>query len=102
MVSLHWRCGGPARYRSRDYAMSRPARCAGHRAQGPSRLAVAAASVLAPAFPGHVLTVPSTVPRSRRLGRGAVVLVTSKLRSLLRTAQTIRASLLASAMASTL
>src|SRR5215831_5915238 len=32
-------------------------------------LAVAVAAVLAPAFPGHVLTVPSTVPRSRRLGR---------------------------------
>ncbi len=44
-----------------------PARCAGHRAQGPSRLAVAVASVLAFAFPGYALTIPSTVPRSRRL-----------------------------------
>jgi hypothetical protein len=34
---------------------SRPARCAGHRAQGLSRLAVAVASVLAPAFAGHAL-----------------------------------------------
>src|SRR5258708_35259592 len=34
---------------------SRPAGCAGHRAQGPSRLAVAVASVLAPAFAGHAL-----------------------------------------------
>src|SRR6516225_7737154 len=50
--------------------MSRPAGCAGHRAQGLSRLAVAVASVLAPAFAGDALTVPSTVPRSRRLGCG--------------------------------
>src|SRR5262245_44838710 len=48
---------------------SRPAGCAGHRAQGPSRLAVAVGFVLAPAFAGHALTVPSTVPRLRRLGR---------------------------------
>src|SRR6266436_3707227 len=34
---------------------SRSVRCAGHRAQGPSRLAVAVASVLAPAFAGHAL-----------------------------------------------
>ena len=48
---------------------SRPARCAGHRAQRPSRLAVAVAFVLAPPSEGHALTVPSTVPRLRRLGR---------------------------------
>ena len=81
---------------------SRPAGCAGHRAQGPSRLAVAVAFVLAPAFAGHALTVPSTVSRYAGWDEGAVILVTSKLRSLLRTAQAIRASLLASAIASTL
>src|SRR6266436_9523373 len=39
----------------RPFPSSRSVRCAGHRAQGPSRLAVAVASVLAPAFAGHAL-----------------------------------------------
>src|SRR6266849_6041177 len=39
MVSLHWRCGGPARYQSRDYAMSRPAHSQCRRAQRRSRMA---------------------------------------------------------------
>jgi hypothetical protein len=46
---------------------SRPARFVGHRTQGPSRLAVAVASVLAPASAGYALTVPNTMPRLRRL-----------------------------------
>src|SRR5271154_3747793 len=48
---------------------SRPALVPGRPAQGAARLAVALGSPLASAFPGHVLTAPSTVPRSRRLGR---------------------------------
>ena len=47
---------------------SRPAVHVGLRAQGPSRLAVALGSPRAPAFPGHALTAPSTVPRFKQLG----------------------------------
>src|SRR5215470_13338752 len=48
---------------------SRPAGCEARRAQGPSRLAVAVTSPLAPVFPGHALTGLSTARRSSRSGR---------------------------------
>src|SRR2546430_17243633 len=48
---------------------SRPALVPGRRAQGPSRPAGLLGSPLAPAFPGHALTTPSTVPRSSGSGR---------------------------------
>src|SRR5215472_18240565 len=41
-------------------------------ALGPSRLAVALGSPTTSAFPGHALRDPSTLPRSRRLGRHRV------------------------------
>src|SRR5215813_3937789 len=49
---------------------SRPAGSEVRRAQGPSRLAVALALPLAPAWPGHALTVPSTARGLSGLGRG--------------------------------
>jgi hypothetical protein len=42
------------------------------RAQGPSRLAVAGALPLAPAWPGHALAVPSTARGLNGLGRGFI------------------------------
>jgi hypothetical protein len=66
------------------------------RAQGPSSSAVALTLWLGVSRPG--LTEPSTVPRSCRSGLHRVCLGHSKLHSLLRTAQAIRASLLASAI----
>jgi hypothetical protein len=78
--------------------------CACRRAarKGPSRLAVALALSLAPALPGHALTARAR--REDQAGRDAIasVLTHSKARPLLRTAQAMRASLLASAIASTL
>src|SRR5215831_12736497 len=50
--------------------LSRPAGSEVRRAQGPSRLAVALALPLAPAWPGHALTVPSTARGLSGLGRG--------------------------------
>src|SRR5262245_58709419 len=80
--------------------------CACRRAarKGSSRLAVALALPLAPALPGHALTGPSTARREDQAGRDAIasLLTHSKARPLLRTAQAMRASLLASAIASTL
>src|SRR6516162_3513713 len=43
--------------------------CEARRAQGPSRLAVAMTSPLAPVFPGHALTGLSTARASSRSGR---------------------------------
>src|SRR5262249_39124566 len=80
---------------------SRPAGARARGAQGPSRLAVAMTLRLTPVFPGHALTGLST---AHQAGRDAVawVLSYSKARPLWRTAQAMRASLLASAIASTL
>jgi hypothetical protein len=76
--------------------------CRGAARKGPSRLAVALDLPLAPAFPGHALTARAR--RHTQAGRGVVAFLPmhSNLRSLLRTAQAMRASLLASAIASTL
>src|SRR3954462_198483 len=78
--------------------------CACRRAarQGPSRLAVALALPLALALPGHALTARAR--REDQAGWDAIasLLTHSKARPLLRTAQAMRASLLASAIASTL
>ena len=41
----------------------------GHRAQGPSRLAVALGPASGAGFPGHALTTPGTVPRLSGSGR---------------------------------
>src|SRR5271165_573559 len=49
--------------------LSRPAGAEVRRAQGPSRLAVAITLPLAPMFPGHALTAPSTARGSSRSGR---------------------------------
>jgi hypothetical protein len=57
-------------------------RCAGHHAQGPSRLAVAVTSVLAPTFASHAVTVPGTGHSYAGWDDRTVVLVTSKLLSL--------------------
>jgi hypothetical protein len=72
------------------------------RAQGLSRLAVAQASPRASMLPGHALTARAR--REDHAGRDAIasVLTHVKARPLLRTAHAMRASLLASAMASTL
>src|SRR5215475_647051 len=51
---------------------SRPAGSEVRRAQGPSRLAVALALPLAPALPGHALTVPSTARGLNGSGRGFI------------------------------
>src|SRR6516225_4649302 len=71
MVSLLWRCGEASLYRQslpRDYAMSRPTRVEGPRAQGLSRSAVAPAWRHAQSFAGRALTAPSTA--ARLLGSG--------------------------------
>jgi hypothetical protein len=55
-----------------------------------------------PALPGHALTGSGTGPHTQTQRGVSSVFSHLKLQSLLRTAQAIRASLLASAMASTL
>src|SRR3981189_1150472 len=81
---------------------SRPAERRSRRAQGRSRPAVALGLRLAPALPGCALTPPAR--REDQAGRtpASSVLVSSKARPLASTAQAMRASLLASAIANTL
>lgn len=82
---------------------SRPARAERAARRGPSRLAVAQASPLASMLPRPRL-VRSRARREDYAGRDAIasVLTHVKVRPLWRTAHAMRASLLASAMASTL
>src|SRR6478609_3760899 len=81
---------------------SRPAGHGGAARRGLSRLAVAQASPRASMLPGHALTARAR--REDHAGRDAIasVLTHVKARPLLRTAHAMRASLLASAVASTL
>src|SRR4029077_308899 len=76
--------------------------CSGHRAQGPSRMAVELVSPLARFFQATPWRARARCQAHADRGTIALVLTHSNLRSLLRTAQAMRASLLASAIASTL
>src|SRR6516164_3566040 len=81
---------------------SGPALIPGHRAQGPSRLAVALGSPLARHFQATPWRARARCHAHADRDAIGLVLTHSNLRSLLRTAQAMRASLLASAIASTL
>jgi hypothetical protein len=89
-------------FEPRAVPSSRPAERRSRRAQGRSRPAVALGLRRAPALPGCALTAPAR--REDQAGRtpASSVLVSSKARPLASTAQAMRASLLASAIASTL